>query len=364
MLNKLSSSKPKYRELAEWIRTHILDGTFSNGQKLSSENELSGQFGISRQTVRQAIGILESEGFLTRVKGSGTYVNSLGMNNNRTMTIGVITTYITDYIFPNIIRGIEEVLSANGYSMHLSVTKNKVAYEAKILKSLIEKGVDGIIVEGTKTALPNPNISIFHELDEIGIPYAFINGYYRELSPTYVVTDDRGGGYMATQYLIKELGHTNIAGIFKSDDMQGHERYAGFASAMVENGADINDDVIAWFSTADLDLLFLPSAEEALIERFKDCSAVICYNDQVAIRLIDTYLRHGIDVPNDVSVISFDNSMLSNLSPVKITSLNHPKDELGREAAHRLLNMIHTRTKDTSLVMDMELVVKDSTKHV
>lgn len=363
-MNYISSTQPKYKILSDWIKDNILNGTFSNGQKLSSENELSEKFGISRQTVRQAIGILESEGFLTRIKGSGTYVNCNGGNNNRTMTIGVIMTYITDYIFPDIVRGIEDVLSSHEYGIQLSVTKNKVAYEAKILQSFIEKGVDGIIVEGTKTALPNPNIPLFRKLDQIGIPYIFVNGYYRELSPAYVVTNDRGGGLKLAEYLIKELGHISIGGIFKSDDMQGHERYAGFASALFENGIEINEDVIVWYSTSDLSLLFSPANEDALVERFKDCSAIVCYNDEIAIRLIEILLRHNIDVPGMISVASFDNSKLSDLSPVKITSLNHPKDELGREVATRLLNIIGNRTKDVSLVMDMDLIIKNSTVHV
>lgn len=77
--------------------------------------------------------------------------------------------------------------------MSLGVTQNRVETEAQLLRSFIESGVDGLIVEGTKTALPNPNIELYNKLQNMGVPCVFFNGFYQELpGSVYVVTDDRG----------------------------------------------------------------------------------------------------------------------------------------------------------------------------
>ena len=349
-------SNHKYQILENWIRSKIIDGTFKNGQKIPSENVLAEQFGISRQTVRQALMHLEKKGTLTSRRGSGTYVSEAA----RAMTIGYIATNITDYIFPGITSGIEDVLTMNGYSMTLGVTKNRVELEHQQLVSLMNKGVDGIIIEGNRSALPNPNLHLYRELTEKGIPYVFINGYYEALDPVYVVTNDRAGGNMAVDYLYS-LGHRRIGGIFKADDRQGHERYAGFSESVVAHGLSINDDEVIWYTTPDLEHLFSKGEETRLLRRLSRCTAVVAYNDQVAIRLIQSMLRNGIRVPLDKSVIGFDNSSISDLSPVRITSITHPGESLGREAAKSLLDMIENGRRTESVVMDVEIVVKDST---
>ena len=126
----------KYQILVENIRREIHEGKYQTGDKLMSENQLSAQYGFSRQTVRQALGILEQEGVLIRRRGSGTYI-ARGGQTRKTRTIGVITTYITDYIFPTIVRGIEEELTSSGYHLSLGVTRNRVETEAQ-LQALLE----------------------------------------------------------------------------------------------------------------------------------------------------------------------------------------------------------------------------------
>ena len=99
----------KYSILARAIREQIAAGTYKMGDRLPSENELSEEFSFSRQTVRQALGILEREGYLVRRRGSGTYVAKESPGLKKSRTIGVITTYITDYIFPVITKPLSPI---------------------------------------------------------------------------------------------------------------------------------------------------------------------------------------------------------------------------------------------------------------
>ena len=349
-------SELKYAALANELRRSIKEGVYKTGEKLPSENELTVKYGISRQTVRQAMGILENEGLTLRVRGSGTYVKSRAASRVKSHNVAVITTYISEYIFPSILQGIDEILSENRYSSVVAATRNRVDNERRILEQLADKNIDGIIVEGTKTALPNPNIDLYHTLYDMGIPVVFINGFYPELkNPIYVVADDRRGGYDACVYLIKN-GYKKIAGIFKSDDIQGHRRYAGFTEAMREYNMEFTDDNILWYTTETCSSIISSSA----LQTIGDCDAVICYNDEIAINVISILREAGRQIPKDTGVISFDNSKYSNISAVKITSLSNPKEQIGRTAAIKLLNMIDGKT-ETSTVLSWTLEEKEST---
>ena len=206
----------KYRFLVDTIKEKIKNGEYEPGERMESENTLSDQFGYSRQTVRQALSVLEQEGLIERRRGSGTYISSESRRTPRGNSIAIVTTYISDYIFPTIIRGIEETLTNAGYDLTLNVTNNHVEEEARILQSLISRRVDGVIVEGTKTAFPNPNVELYRRLEKMGVPVVFFNSYYRDLPDSvYVVTDDRKAGLQAVDLLI-EKGCRRIGGVFKS----------------------------------------------------------------------------------------------------------------------------------------------------
>jgi GntR family transcriptional regulator, arabinose operon transcriptional repressor len=350
----------KHRELTENIRKSIAQRQYLPGHRIDTEENLMSMYGVSRQTVRQAIASLKKEGVLVSRRGSGTYVND--EYNSRTMNIGVITTYITEYISPRLLSGIEEVLSANKYNIIMRATRNSVGSERELISEFLENPVDGLIIEGTKTGLPNPNIPLYNTLHERGIPFVFINGYYPELNHlVYVRTDDFQGGFKLVEYLAK-LGHTRIAGVFKSDDLQGHERYAGYLSGLLAYGLPMIDDYIFWFNTLTHEHDFLFKDREVfnnLISVVKKCSAIVCYSDEIAIRLINMLSLAGFSIPQDISVVSFDNSTLSDLSRVPITSMDHPKEQLGHIAAQKLLNMINGEA-ETSLVMPWDIIVKQS----
>ena len=175
----------------------------------------------------------------------------------------------------------------------------------------------------------------------------------------FVVTDDRQGGRDAVSFLLKK-GHKHIGGIFKADDIQGHVRYAGFAESLVENEADLLDERIIWFTTENRDQVLFGDNGRLLVNKFADCSAVVCYNDQIAVKVIDIFVRAGLEVPREKAVISFDNSHYSDLSAIRITSLDHPKEKLGKAAAEKLLMMIAGR-KEKPLVMPWGFVEKEST---
>ena len=321
----------KYAVVAEKLGRDIRSGVYAAGERLPSDYELIKLTGYSRYTVRQAISLLERENLVYRVRGSGTYLRDSAARHT-THNIAVVTTYIGEYIFPEILKGIERALSESGYVSMLYATHNRVESERKILTELLEKPIDGIIVEGTKTALPNPNIDLYEKLQSQGIPLVFINGYYPELQRVVsVVSDDRAGGHAACRYLM-DKGCRTVAGVFKSDDIQGHRRYAGYAAAVLAAGLPLRDELVFWYTTENRAEILA-----AAMPKFAPCDGVLCYNDEAALQIAKATQAGQI---KPLQIASFDHSTYASLSPVPVYSLLSPMADIGSAAGRKMLAIL------------------------
>ena len=349
----------KYQNLINYIQEQISDGQLGPGEKVPSENQLSEQFHISRQTVRKAIGALEEDGLVQRIRGSGTYVSfDRRKNLEQRNSIAVVTTYVDSYIFPRILQGMQNTLFESGFSVQIYFTNNTLDREKSILKDLLKRDdVAGVIVEGTKSGLPNPNLDLYRHLMARKIPLLFFNTYYPELEAPHVSLNDAEAAYKAVRYLI-DKGHQKIGAILKLDDGQGRQRYLGYLRAMEEAGLTVTDSRMVWIDTDESKQLGY--CRDRILNRVEECSALLAYNDQIAFQLIRMLAERNIRVPEDVSVISIDDSDLARHSEVPITSLPHPKENLGKKAAETLLQMIAGRKKDLTYEFDTRVVERES----
>lgn len=355
------NGKAKYFNLMEALKKDIANGIIRPGDKIPSENVLSQQFGVSRHTVRKALSILEEEGLIAAQHGRGTFcIKRTRTGGSR--NIAVITTYINDYIFPRLIQGIDEVMTEQGYSIILKNTYNSRKNEEKALEDIMTKDVEGLIIEPSKSEIFCRHIHQYEELDLKDIPYIFIQGTYPQLShKPSIIMDDVQGGYLITKYLL-ELGHKNVAGIFKIDDVQGNNRYKGYVKALNEFGISYNPERVVLYHTEDRRTKPCLMVKH-FIETGVSMDAIVCYNDQVAMEVIQALSEKGLKVPEDISVTGYDNSLIAENGPVPLTTISHPKEQLGRMAAQLLLEKMNGVPEEKSTVPRIivpELVVRDS----
>lgn len=271
-----------------------------------------------------------------------------------------MTTFVNEYIFSPILQQAEKMLSNSGYTMQISFTNNSIEKERFILKNhLKDMTVDGIIAEPTKSGLPNPNIQLYKDIMEQGIPVLFINSFYEELDAPHVSMNDELAGRIATEHLL-QCGHRKIAGIFKADDGQGHHRYSGYLKALMEADIKVRGEHIAWIDTVGL----RGPAEEFdwVLKRLTDCTACVCYNDEVANKLVGLCLEQGIKIPEDLSVIGIDNSELATYCEVPLTSVENPIEDLGRIAALEIMEMVNGHSVQKSIELDPKIVIRNSVK--
>lgn len=357
---------PKYIQLKQEIMGWIHAAKIVPNERMPTEHEIAEQFGMSRQTVRQTLGELEQEGWLYRVQGSGTYVAPAPKPKREIQTIGVLTTYISDYIFPSIVRGVENVLRSRGYRMLLSSTDNDKARERESLQMLLAHPLAGIIIEPTKSAEGNPNLDFYLSLEYRSIPFLMINERYMEMDCPYIKMDDEAGGFTAVEHLI-QLGHRRIAGFFKMDDLQGVNRMKGFIRAHHEWKVPLLPQAVIHYTTEEKKTKPYDAALSMLSQDDERPTAFVCYNDELAVQLIGAIREAGLTVPGDVSVVGYDDSTLATAMEVKLTTLAHPKLDLGIQAAETLIDMIEykeDRTADRSKIWKPELIVRESTRPV
>ncbi len=352
----------KYRQLADFLRSEAMKILEGGGDRMPTEMEISSRYSVSRQTVRNALHMLEEEGLIERRQGSGSYIKPQ-KNADDLRQIALVTTFIDDYIFPTILHDAQSIFAKNGYSTLVYATENSVGRERDVLTELLGKNISAILIEGSRSALPTPNAGLFASFRRKGIPVVFLHGMYSNLPDFPCVLDDNfSGGFQAAQYLI-DKGHSRIAGIFKSDDAQGPARYHGVISAMTAAGIRIHDSAFCWYDTEDRKAIVSGKGVERL-ERFIDsrlrsCSAVICYNDEIAYTLTRLMLEKGIRIPEDIAVVSFDNSFYSQIGAVPITSLGHKMPKSGKAAAELLVDMLGGGKGDT-VYLRWELISRQS----
>jgi len=341
------ASKAKYLVVQEAIQQWIRDTHLVVGSQLPKEDELATRFGVGRQTIRQAVGNLVASGMLSREQGRGTFYRGESLyrppKNSSPKLIGVVVTYLTGYIFPSIIRGIEERLSSEGYALMLQSTGNDVANETRSLELLVQQGAEGLIVEPTRSLLPNANEAFYQELQSRGMPLVMINTTYDGIPSASVTMDDVAGGRMATEYLLSQ-GHQAIGVVMKLDDKQGAFRLQGMLSALVAHRVEFRSDWARFFTTEGK-----TSVVNHYAKVFSDAkvserpTAIFCYNDEIAVGLIKQLHQYDLSVPEDVSVLGYDDSEIGNVVPHGLTTIAHPKIEMGRAAAELLIQQLHAR---------------------
>lgn len=333
---------PKYMQLIDSLMDLIYSNIENGINKLPTEKELCEQYGVSRQTVRLSLSILEEQGVLEKRRGSGSYITG-HFNNPSLNTIGIIISNADEYIYPELLDDITSALSQHHFLYEVYVTLNSTYNEREILENILNSSIRGLIVEGCKSALPNPNIDLYQRLKKKGVFIVFVNNYYPQFTDCLYIKDDNlGGSALLIDRFIQE-DHTAITGIFKNDDLQGIERYQGFIDTMKSFNIPIHDTDICWFDTQQLtaleskhDTTFLKAFIQNTISNY---NAVLCYNNQIAYWLIKEMHNAGIST-DDISIAAFDYSYLATFGSIRFTTLAHAPHEVGKKTAQTLLNQM------------------------
>lgn len=332
----------KYEKVEAWIRSGISGRRILPGEKLPSENELSRQFGVSRNVVRQALGNLVHDGWIESVRGVGAFSRPHNPARQLTNNIGFVCFFSGSYIFPEIIRGCDHVLYQQGFHLLLNQSEYDLRKERNILLNLRAKGVDGIIIEPVYGGgdVEESNASLLLELQSEGIAVVLCDNSYPGSAFSYIRQDDREGGRIAASFLW-EHGHRDIGVFYENDHQAKLQRRAGVEEFLREQGRPMPQCWSVGFAGQGPDSGAAGQAQ-ALFESRKDLpTAFVCSSDEDALSLVREARRHDIHIPGDLSIIGFDDSSIAQLEEVSLTTVQHPSYFFGETATSMLLEQIH-----------------------
>ena len=361
----------KYKKAAAQIRELITNGTYRVGQRIPTEVELCESLAIGRQTLRKAVSMLEEEGQLRRVQGSGTYVcgqeeapaaEAAAFPVIHSTTITLLMMNSNSYIFLSIMQGISEELGRHGYLLNTMMTDGDYEQERMILKNLLANPPAALIVEPTHAGNLSVNRDLYKEVF-CQIPCVLIHADAMEGAPALQLRD-REGVKKAADYLIS-LGHRRLGSIFVFDEMTGQNRYRGYLDALSEHKIRHEGMDSIWLESNKKTDIFEEKGSLALDRMLENVTAVLCHDDRVAGHLVWYLKRKGIRVPEDISVIGYDDSEYAR-ADLPLTTVTHPQAEYGRRAAMAALDLIRTGGQADISVYSEEpqLVIRESTAEV
>lgn len=337
---------PKYLQLKDIIVQYFDTEHYIADQKIPSENELVERFKVSRNTVRQALGELNDEGIIYKKQGLGTFFSGSTDTKKLSYLIGVISPRISYYIYPQIIQGIDEVAHQKRYNIVLGNSYADYEKEVTCLEQLLEKQIDGLLFEPVGGFERFEDSPIFRVLNELTIPFVFMDWWFDDANISCVTVDDAEGGFRATSYLIN-AGHRRIACLYPNDKVPGNLRYQGYRKALEQHGLPFDEQLIHTTNSPDWDTAgVIGEHVRQLINMGKARpTAMFLFNDDGALRASNAIREAGLRVPDDISLIGFDNSERSASAEVPLTTMSHPKHKVGVWAAEILFDHIEAGTQ-------------------
>lgn len=312
------SKIPVYVQLADILREQIKTGKIKPGDKLMSESEMIKEYGVARLTVRESLNILVNEGLIEKKHGKGTFCK----NSAKGLSIDVLLDMNDYYFIPYYVKSISAVLDQNGADFIVGDTGDSWEEIIKLLRRIIKKGSDGIILQiSPKKDVDKDELKkVFDEVQEAGIPLIQIDAESGIAGVPYVIMDEEKIGSIAARCFIKH----------------GHKKTAYIA---MENNS-VSDMRMKYFKKSFSDAVkieFNDNLSESIRTAYNNgVTGIFCFSDFVAKACIDAMNSVGLGVPDDISLIGVDDTLLAKV--YNLTSVTHAKEKIGECAAKAIIS--------------------------
>ncbi len=347
------------------LRDRIGEGVYPPGTALPSERQLTEEFGVSRVTVRNALGRLEARNLVSRSAGRGTYVvDQAAPARGGSVAVGpiaLVSSQLTPSVASPVAAGCSSAALAHRCQLLLCDTGGATFAEAQAkellhLKALYEQGVAGIAIwwqEG------DASIPWLDRMLREGRAVVAVDRQVEGIDADFVGIDDEGAAHDAVRHLIG-LGHRRIACVVHSLKVTASsQRLAGYRRALMEHCLD-----------ADADLALVVDEGRAgvgeevarrLLGLAEPPTALMAVNDYVAVEIIEALLARGVRVPEDVATVSFADMEVARHYRVPLTTVHQPFRAIGESAVHLICERLETgRTQPKRAILPTSLIVRKS----
>jgi LacI family transcriptional regulator, repressor for deo operon, udp, cdd, tsx, nupC, and nupG len=336
--SSLPQSRTRLKDLAE--QAGVSTATVSR--------VLNGKPGVASQTRKAVLAALDVLGYDRPEK----------LRQRSEGLIGLIVPELTNPVFPALAQSIENSLAERGFTPLLCTQSPGGTTEDEYVEMLLEHGVDGIIFVSGRHADTSASDERYHRLRSRGLPIVLMNGYSAGIDAPAVSTDDTVAVELALRHLLS-LGHERIGLAIGPDRyIPARRKLAAFTSALKRRDpqVDVSQHVVTTLFTVEGG----QAAGGELIDTGH--TAVVCASDLMALGAIRAARSRGLGVPEDVSVVGFDDSPMIAFTDPPLTTIRQPVTGMGEAAVSALVSEISgTRVPRTELLFHPELIVRGST---
>jgi len=359
-MSKGEAALPKYQQVKDYVLLQIENQELGEGEKIPSESEFSKLLDVSSITVRKALTELVNEGVIYRVRGKGSFVS-----NRTSMPADKTSHYVTLILSGNdmynssymrIIKGIQPFLSGQDCKLIIEFVENDFEEERELILKLIQTEPRGLLIYSSD---PDAAKGYLNELRKKQIPFVMLDRSPSGYPVDCVTCNNYDGAYEAVQYLIVQ-GHTHIG--FAAYDFHLStevDRYTGYRHAMVDASLTSKQDIVLLQKKLDYGKI------TDLINQ-GELTALFCANDRRALEVIEQLSLRGISIPDQLSVMGFDDFEGSKFAKVPLTTVKQDFEALGYEGAKLLLEGGRGDVPPTAkkLLISTELVIRASTRFI
>ncbi|ASI93544.1 MULTISPECIES: substrate-binding domain-containing protein [Vibrio] len=322
--------------------------------------------GVSTSTVSHVINKTRfvSEEISERVNNAAQELNyyapsalARSLKVNRTKTIGMLVTTSTNPFFGEVVKGVERSCYHKGYSLILCNTEGDNERMRDSINTLLQKRVDGLIL--MCSSLEGERIDVFERYSDI--PVVVMDWGPMLFTSDKIQDNSLRGGYLAAKYLI-DCGHKEIGCITGPlIKHQAQMRYEGYKRAMIEAELDFNAN---WIVESDFECEGGYQALKKMVQRGPLPSSIFVSNDMMAMGVINAANELGIKIPDDLSIIGYDDIHIAKFMSPSLTTIHQPKYRLGQAAVETLLTKLENYSKEPNVVqLEPTLVERNSVLH-
>jgi len=362
-----------YRHVAQTLRKRLIDGIMADGSKLPSLREMAEEFDVSTMTIRQAINLLEKEGHLYRVSSAGAYVRTAPHEKKTSMEMVAFTSVHLGSPFEiELARSVEKACQQKGWLIQLSNAHSDTELESRNIMRLANSNSNGAIIMHTC----NPrNVQILHDLKKRDYPFVLVDRSPPGINTDFVESDHEQGAYLATQYLI-EHKHSQVLMLTLPPVISSLEaRIRGYERALSEAGLVMNTEGKVWVDMNDTiagvrekrGWMGGYNAIMPVLKKHKKPLAIFSSDDYTGWGVYQACRELGLRIPEDVSIICFDDTDISRAMVPPMTAVAQRTEEIGRKAVELLDKRLQTIDNDKDhthdfihSVIDVELIERQS----
>jgi GntR family transcriptional regulator, arabinose operon transcriptional repressor len=343
------ADKYKYESLMKYIKAEIDSEKLKPDDRVPSEPEISKKFNLSRNTIRQAMRELELLGYLYRIQGKGTFVASKHIKqSNKIALVLYDLMYATHPFTSEMIKGIGDVLSKEGYALEILATGE--------FASINEELKDNSRYAGYIIGAYQTDREFIASIIAEDIPFVFAKNYIPGLKINAILMDYEKAGYMAAEHLLS-LGHRNIALLNAGEIAISKEFTTGVEKAFTKFKAKLDEN----------DIFNVGFAPENVVEynhKLTAYTGIITLNDNIAIEAIKQLKQSAKNIPEDISVIGCNDIPAASMVTPELTTVKLPINELGCKSAEKLIDIINGKPDHDNIVLSPELVIRHSTSMI